>query len=292
MNILITGCSKGIGYGLVKNFLERTNARVIATSRSPEESSCLQELTQRFGQDRLITPYLDVTVDSSFDELVKSLPSWGVDCIDILIGNAGIGTSEHPQENILDANLEEMFSVYNTNVVGNMRLLRTFTPFLQKSHLKLAVIMSSHMGSIEDVTDRGEAVVYRISKAALNMMSVLYAIDPAVKENGVKVLIVHPGWVKTDMGLARGQPAKIGIDESTNAMIDMIEKVSVSQLRHLKGQGKGKGGEVEGDDIVGSFRFSCNVSDIEKRSNYNEVVNHLDSDNFVFASYDGRILQW
>jgi NAD(P)-dependent dehydrogenase (short-subunit alcohol dehydrogenase family) len=280
--------------------LERTNAKVIATARSPEESDCLQELTQRFGEDRLITPYLDVCVDSSFDSLVEQLPQWGVDSIDILIGNAGIATSEHPHENILDANLDEMFSVFNTNVVGNMRLLRTFTPFLQKSHLKLAVIMSSHMGSISDVPDRGEAVVYRISKAALNMMSVLYAIDPAVKENGVKVLIVHPGWVKTDMGLAGGQPAKIDVNESTNAMIDMIEKVCVSQLRHFKdqeksgseGMGKAKEGGGSDEDVVGSYRFSTNVSDIEKRSNYNEVVSHLDSDNFVFASYDGRILQW
>lgn len=250
-------------------------------------------MTDRFGQDRLLTPYLDVTVDSSFDALVNQFPQWGIDSIDILIGNAGIATSEHPHENVLDANLEEMFSVFNTNVVGNMRLLRTFTPFLQKSHLKLAVIMSSRMGSIGDVTDRGEAVVYRISKAALNMMSVLYALDPAVKDNGVKVLIVHPGWVKTDMGIAGGQPAKIDIDQSTNSIIDMIEKVCVSQLRQFKGKSDGKeSGDKSGEYIVGSIRFSTNIQEIEKRANFNEVVSHLDSDNFVFANYDGRILQW
>lgn len=242
----------------------------------------LKELVDRFGEDRIVTPYLDVTVDSSFEELKNQLSSFGVESIDILIGNAGIANSQHPHDSLFESNPEEMFNVFNTNVVGNLRLLQTFTPLLLKSNLKLAVIMSSSQGSLDNAAQFGEKTTYRISKAALNMMGVLYAIDPFVKDNGVKMLIIHPGHVKTDMGSAGGQQPRVDLDQSTNSMIDMIEKVAAYQLKQ----------QHVDSERINKIQFSAKFEDIEQRENFNEVVSKLDSDNFVFTTFDGDILTW
>ena len=276
------GCSRGIGYGLAKNLLERTNSRVIATARSLEESSLLQELVDRFGPDRIVVPYLDVTKDSSFEDAKNQLSSLQIDSIDVLIGNAAIVNSQHPHDSLFESSPEEVIQVFNTNVVGNIRLLQHFTPMVLKSKLKMIVMMSSTQGSIDNAAEYGEKTSYRISKAALNMMSVLYAIDPLVKDNGAKVLIIHPGHVRTDMGSAGGQQPKVELDESTNCMIDLIEKVAAYQLRKQNVQ----------SEVLQEYEFSNNLEQIEGRENFNEVVSKLDADNFVFTTFDGNILAW
>ena len=78
------------------------------------------------------------------------------------------------------------------------------------------------MGSIDD-NQSGNAYAYRASKTALNAVMKSLAID--TKQEGIRVLILHPGWVKTDMG---GPNATISIEESVTGMRHVIDNISTS----------------------------------------------------------------
>lgn len=76
------------------------------------------------------------------------------------------------------------------------------------------------MGSMAD-NGSGGSYIYRSSKAALNAVMKSAAIDLATE--GVKVAILHPGWVKTDMG---GSNAEIGVAESVSRMREILATVT------------------------------------------------------------------
>ena len=283
VTIALIGCSRGIGYGLAKVFLEKTNAKVIATARDPGSSEILQALVESYGQGRIVTPALDTKVDSSFRDLKSLLPAIGVHCIDILIGNAAISNPEHPHDPILECVPEEMMDIFNTNVVGNMRLIQTFNDMVAASTLKTTLFMTSSLGSHNHAAQTGGVTGYRVSKSALNMLAVLYAQEPSVREAGVKVLLMHPGWVKTDMGLARDQPAKIDLDTSTEGILKILERVAVNQLHKFGYHVKEDGPKLE---------FSEGNDKIESRSFLNEMLEKLEHDNFVYTTFEGKILKW
>lgn len=274
--------------GLVKQFLERTNARVVATSRCPDEAYELHELKKTYDEARLLTPKLDVQDDGDFQRVKDFLGSQGIHTLDIIIGNAGISNATHPHNPFLECTREDMREVFETNVIGNMRLLQVFHDMLTSSSLRLSLIMSSSLGSYTNAAElaEGSTIAYRCSKAALNMLAVLYASEPSVKESGVKVIILHPGWVKTDMGLVGGQPAKIDIEESTEGILELVERAIQFQASKIQNNTKGEG-------TKGGVEFQQSSADeIEGREHLNEFISHLDSNNFAFVRYDGQIIQW
>ncbi|MFN3785330.1 MAG: SDR family NAD(P)-dependent oxidoreductase, partial [Thiothrix sp.] len=77
---------------------------------------------------------------------------------------------------------------------------------------KIIANMSSKMGSITDNTSGG-AYLYRSSKAALNMVNKSAAHDLACK--GISVVVLHPGWVRTDMG---GPNGELAVEEAVSAL--------------------------------------------------------------------------
>lgn len=168
---------------------------MIATCRHPEHASLLHDLQKRYEQEqsRLLICPLDISHDRSIQDLYNQLPSMGVNTIDMLICNAGISNRNHPSDPVLTASTEDMMSVFRTNVVGNLRLLQTFHPMLANSSIKIALLMSSSRGSFTNAAEIGEQTSYRVSKAGLNMIGVLYASDPEVREAGIKVIMMHPG---------------------------------------------------------------------------------------------------
>lgn len=206
---------------MTKQFLEQTNARVIATARNPDDSSELNELKRKYDESRLLTLTLDVQKCEQFNALKNFLQEKGITSLDVVLGNAGISNATHPHNPFLECTPDDMREVYETNVIGNMLLLQTFHDMLARGGPKIAAIMSSSLGSYTNAGQKAEGttVAYRCSKAALNMLSVLYATEPAARDSGIKVVILHPGWVKTDMGQAGGQEAKVDIDESTEGFL-------------------------------------------------------------------------
>ena len=152
---LITGCSRGIGLGLVEQLLSVPDNMVVATCRSPEEATGLQRLQQSYTKDRLLVLPLDTTSLTGHQTLVQCLSSeHGINSVDVFIANAGISSPNHPIDPVLTCPAEDMMNVFRTNCVGTMFGLQCFTPLLLRSPSSVVVLLSSRLASIEQVSQR------------------------------------------------------------------------------------------------------------------------------------------
>jgi len=210
--ILITGSNRGIGLELVHQYAAQ-GWQVLACCRHPDQATALNRLGEQFPDITL--HMLDVAQQDQVQQLAAHLH----DCtIDILFNNAGIyGPSDAVFGNTDEARWLECL---HTNVIAPMKMMEAFlTPVAASKH-KLIATMSSKMGSMAD-NGSGGSYIYRSSKAALNAIMKSAAIDLA--PSGVKVAILHPGWVKTDMG---GSNAEISVAESVDRMREILDTVT------------------------------------------------------------------
>lgn len=224
--VLITGANRGLGLEFVKQYAEK-GFNVIACCRKPESADDLNRIVKSSEQVE-IQP-LDVLDDQSIDHLYQTLSDRS---IDILINNAG--TSGEQGVTLGNIHKVNFMKVFETNCYAVVKISDSLLPLVAKSETKLIVAISSRMGSISD-NDRGRSYAYRSSKAALNAVMRSFAID--VKPQQVNVLLMHPGWVRTDMG---GKEGLISAEESVTAMISEFEKHGVKSsaecLRRYDGE--------------------------------------------------------
>ena len=197
---LVTGASRGIGRALVKALVQR-QWKVLACARRLDD-------TGEDGKDvRRIA--LDVTDERSVAELAKALDDQGT-AVHALFNNAGVLHDRSAKVSDVDAAL--MSSTFDTNVNGVQRVTAACLPSLARSGANFKVVnVSSAMGSIANVcrSDVGPstnlAVSYRVSKAALNMLTACWAAELRLTHPGAAFVAVHPGWVDTDMGSQNGR---------------------------------------------------------------------------------------
>ena len=190
--VLITGSNRGIGFELVKQFGER-GWDVIATSRSPEDDEALQALAAE--KDNIVIEYLDVTDHAGIDALAKKLSDTP---IDILLNNAATGGGVFTDK-FGELNYDPAAYVFNVNAIGPLKMAEAFIGHVAASERKLMITLNGEGGSISGA--RGNSYIFGTSKAALNMAMRKLADD--VKEQGVTVTVVTPGFVDT-MGFADG----------------------------------------------------------------------------------------
>ncbi len=207
--ILITGANRGLGLGMARHAVER-GYTVIGTARDPKSADDLNAIASRVEQ-------LDTSDHDSIDALAKSL---GDTPIDILVNNAGIFPHECDDINDFDPGAFER--VMRVNTLGPILTTRALVGNLARSERKLNISISSNLGSITDAC-KGEMgfVGYRTSKAALNMANATIAHQ--LKGKGITSVVIHPGWVQTDMG---GPQAPLVPEESTGSILNTIEKIS------------------------------------------------------------------
>lgn len=212
-SVLITGANRGLGLELARQYAER-GWRVLACCREPAAAATLRGLLPAGG--RLSVHRLDLSDFASIDALATEL--FGLP-IDVLWNNAGIyGDAQGTGFGALDyAAWKQSFQV---NTLAPVKMAEAFMPHLLDGEQKRIVAMSSKMGSIGD-NQRGGNLLYRSSKAALNAAMKSLAIDLAPQ--GVTVLILHPGWVRTDMG---GAHASLLPATSVTGLIGVVERCS------------------------------------------------------------------
>lgn len=201
--VLITGASRGIGREFARQY-EAGGWRVIATCRDPSS----------YDLDGEVYP-LNVTDPESVAALHRELRDEG---IDMLINNAGIYGPRGLELGGLDYGAWE--EVLRTNLLGPIRIAETFAHHLTASKIKKMVFISSKVGSIADNTSGG-AYLYRSSKTALNMAVKSLSLD--LSDKGIICILLHPGWVKTDMG---GSSALIDAATSVAGMRAVIDRAT------------------------------------------------------------------
>lgn len=232
MRVLITGANRGIGLGLTERFLEG-NAEVIATVRrttpKAQDGSPLDALAKKAGTKLRILP-LDVTQEESCKALDKALGTPNEGTIDVLVNNAGLG--EEFTHSLTETAFPKLLSAFETNAVGPLRVTMALRERLRRPGAKI-VNITSRMGSIAD-NSSGGAYAYRMSKAALNMATKTLALE--WRSQGILAVVVHPGWVKTDMG---GANAPTPVAEATRQIKQLIEKLTMEdtgKFLHAKGE--------------------------------------------------------
>lgn len=208
--VLITGANRGLGLEFCRQYT-RDDWRVIATCRQPDSAMELNALARQYAHFQIHA--LDVADFSQIDALSQALTH---ETIDVLINNAGIYADKQGQGlGQLDYQYWEKSFLINT--LAAVKMTEAFMPQVQKSKQKLIVAISSLMGSMAD-NGSGGSLLYRSSKAALNAAMKSLSID--LSRHSIGVLILHPGWVKTDMG---GENALINVEESVAGMRQQIE---------------------------------------------------------------------
>lgn len=219
-NIFITGSSRGLGLEFTKQYLEKGD-KVIASCRNPEKAKELQELKKEYP-DTLSIFKLDVTKEEDRDKIFENTES-NLENIDILINNAGIVSGDEKKSSILGEIYKEDFGkVFFVNSIAPLLMSEKFLPLLEKSENAKIVNITSLNGSIAK-RNVGGKYSYASSKAALNMITKILSND--LRDKGITALVIHPGWILTDMG---GPNAPQQKEEPISMIIDLIEKTDIS----------------------------------------------------------------
>jgi NAD(P)-dependent dehydrogenase (short-subunit alcohol dehydrogenase family) len=210
--VLITGASRGLGLEFARQYAA-DGWTVLATCRDPAAATELRALPVR-------TYALDVTQPQQIRALARQLAA---EPIDVLINNAGTHGPRDARGTFGDVDVEAWIEVLRVNTIGPMKVTEAFLPHVRAGQAKKIVFITSRAGSITERgalphMKRGGPYIYRTSKAAANAVAKAIAFD--LQPEGIAVVVLHPGWVRTETGGwdAPGQPA-----DSVRAMRRLIE---------------------------------------------------------------------
>ena len=211
-SVLITGANRGLGLEFARQYTA-SGWRVYACCRNPAGAAELQA-GARGSDGRTTVHALEVADHARIAALADELRN---EPIDVLLNNAGVyGPDKTPFGHIDYAAWADVFAV---NVMAPTRMAECFIDHVARSDKKRIVCVSSLMGSIARNTSGGH-YPYRSTKAALNMVVKGLASD--LRDRGVIVAALHPGWVRTDMG---GPDADLAPDESIRGMIQVVDRL-------------------------------------------------------------------
>jgi NAD(P)-dependent dehydrogenase (short-subunit alcohol dehydrogenase family) len=196
---LVTGANKGLGYETARQLIERGHTVYIGARSVERGESAAAALGARFVQ-------LDVTDDLSVGTALAVIAQ-SEGHLDVLVNNAGVSTGAGVSGPIA-------LEVFDTNVIGMIRVTQAALPLLERSGNPVVVNVSSALGSFWAVTNPERrqfhfpSIIYGSSKAAVSMLTVQYA--KAIP--GIKFNAVEPGFTATDLTpmSGAGQPVEQG----------------------------------------------------------------------------------
>ena len=204
---LITGANKGLGYETARRLLAAGHDVWVGARDETRGRAAASSLGARYVA-------LDVTDDASVAAAVEAVGS-----LDVLVNNAGIVGTRAP---VPEVTADDLRHVYETNVLGPLRVFQAFRPLLERSSNPVVVNVSSGMGSIAWTSDPEHlestivALAYPSSKAALNMLTTQLAKGfPAMRINAV-----DPGYTATDFNDHRGFQT---IEEGAEIIVRMAQ---------------------------------------------------------------------
>ncbi|KAJ6089703.1 hypothetical protein N7467_004919 [Penicillium canescens] len=222
--VLITGANQGIGYATAKTIASHPNYHVIMACRNLSKGyeACSQLETAGI-KGTLSVVQLDVEDDISISKAVDSVSN-EFGRIDVFISNAGTLSPG-------STGRDKIGKIFSTNVFGAMLATEAFIPLLLKSTHPCLIQISSALGSLVLASDANNAKSsetwdeYRMSKAALNMMTI--QMHKRLKNQNVRVFAFCPGLVRSNLrGVSEEAVTAQGNAgdpmESANALLDII----------------------------------------------------------------------
>jgi NAD(P)-dependent dehydrogenase (short-subunit alcohol dehydrogenase family) len=205
--VLITGAGRGLGRDLARQYAQG-GWHVIACGRTRP--------AQGF-EDGIEFQPLDVADAASISDLAARLAGRP---LDVLVNNAAIRSDIGGLHSFSP---DEFLKVMRTNTLGPLLLARALRPNLVAGRTRVIANIGSRAGSMAEglVNDYDDDYAYRCSKAALNMVCAQLAQD--LRVDGIAVLSLHPGWVKTDMG---GDQADLTVEDSARGLRTVIDSAT------------------------------------------------------------------
>ncbi len=223
---MIAGASRGIGLELARQLAAR-GEKVTASVRSEP------------GRERLATALAGLGASATIlnfdtrDEAAMRAAAAKIDTpIDVLIVNAG--TYGPQRQSSLDMDFDAVLELLSTNTLGPIRVAQAFLPLVKRGEAPRIGLMSSVLGSMS--LSGTFNVGYRVSKAGLNKIAQCLAAD--LKSEGVAVIALHPGWVRTDMG---GADAPLEATDSAAGIIKAMDALTL--------EGTGRFIDYRGEEI-------------------------------------------
>ena len=212
--VVITGANRGLGLALAKQHLAH-GATVIGGCRNPSGAT---ELTSAGAE---VLP-LDTGSGDSITAFGKAI---GDRAVDVLYNNAGIDAravgADDGARSALDITEQQFRAVMQVNVLGPLLMVQALVDNLRAAKGTI-VNVSAQVGSIEVAQRIGRDVSYNSSKAALNMLTLKQS--QVLRADGVTVIAVHPGWVRSDMG---GPTATLDPAESAAGLVTLVDKLTI-----------------------------------------------------------------
>ena len=210
---VVSGASRGIGLELVRQLAAR-GERVTASLRNAAARDVL--LAALAAQHASVeTEIFDMRDEATILSAAKTVSG----PIDVLVANAGV-YGPKPQTT-LEMDFEAALDVFSVNALGPLRLVRALLPLFAGAANPRVALVSSVLGASADV--RPVNAVYAASKIALNKFAQCLAEE--LTAQGVVVVALHPGWVRTDMG---GPNAPLSVQESVSGIIATLDALTLA----------------------------------------------------------------
>ena len=200
---LITGANKGIGLETARQLGAR-GMTVLIGARDAGRGRAAEEALGAEGIDAHHVE-LDITDAKSAQRAAEWIDTrYGR--LDVLVNNAGIAVGGGTPST---TSLDVMREVFETNVVGAITVTNAMLPLLRRAPAARIVNVSSEIGSVTFMSDRASpawqmpaSIPYPASKAALNMVTAMYAKELA--GTPIKVNAANPGYCATDLNAHTG----------------------------------------------------------------------------------------
>lgn len=204
--VFITGAGRGVGLALARACAARGD-RVFAGVHggAPDLGAGITSLVLDVADLATVTACAQTIADSAGS-------------VDVVFNNAAI-LGPLDKGTVGDLDYAAMARVFDVNALGPLRVAQSFWPLLEKGREKLIVNVSSEAGSIAGC-GRDGWFGYGMSKAALNMASAQF--HNAIRPQGGRVLVVHPGWVRTYMQGKLDEAADLSPEESAGGILSVV----------------------------------------------------------------------
>ncbi len=217
--VLVTGANRGIGLGIVQQYLKRDAVHVFATCRDISAADELRLLADA-NPNKLTLLELDLADAAAIERSYETVRQ-SADGLDVLINNAAMRFPDE-QELFGAVKADEFLHAMNVNAVGPFMMVQTYVDLLKAGNNPRIVNVTT--GPLVPV-EYNLPYNYCISKAALNMITRYFAVN--LSEFGIISIGLYPGWVQTDMGSSSGRIPPLTVEESSAGIVKTVTNLTM-----------------------------------------------------------------